>query len=126
MNMWVAIFIGGGLGSVARYGTVIAAARVLGHSFPFGTLIVNVVGSLLMGVVFEVLQQKMQAAPEMRGLLLIGFLGGFTTFSAFSFDVLKLADQGEYMMAAVYAVLSVALSIAAVFSGAYLIRSTWS
>lgn len=126
MNMLLAIFVGGGLGSVARYGTVLAAGRLLGASFPYGTLLVNIAGSLIMGILFEILHSKMQTAPEVKGFLLIGFLGGFTTFSAFSFDVLKMADQGQYALAAIYAGLSLVLSVVAVFCGAYLMRSMWS
>ena len=122
MNMLLAIFIGGGTGAVARHFSVLAAARVFGETFPWGTLFVNVLGSFIIGVLMEGAALKWQIGPDMRALLGTGFLGGFTTFSAFSFDFFKLADTGHMMSAVGYAAASVSLSFVAVFGGIFLIR----
>lgn len=122
MPLVAAIFIGGGLGSVARHYAVLAAARLFGEAFPYGTLFVNVLGSLLIGVVIELGALKWQVSPEMRALIVTGFLGGFTTFSAFSLDVLKLAETGQGITAAAYIAASVFLSLLAVFAATHLLR----
>lgn len=122
MNTLLAVFIGGGAGAVSRHYTVLCAARLFGEAFPVGTLLVNVVGSLLIGFLLEGSALKWNMSLELRALLVTGFLGGFTTFSAFSFDFYKLAGTAHVSAAAVYAVLSVALSLAAVFGGVFLAR----
>lgn len=123
--MVLAVAIGGGVGSVFRYYAVLAATALFGASFPFGTLFVNVAGSLVMGVLTELMALKWQAGPDMRAFLMTGVLGGFTTFSAFSLDVLKMAESGQGTLAAVYVALSVFLSIVAIFAGVFLARGGW-
>jgi fluoride exporter len=118
----LAIFLGGGLGALTRHYSVLGAARLLGDAFPYGTLFVNVLGSFLIGVIIELGALKWQVSPELRALMVTGFLGGFTTFSAFSLDVLKLADTGHATAAAVYAGASVFLSLLAVFAATHLLR----
>jgi fluoride exporter len=114
------VALGGALGAVARFVTVAAAARVFGPGFPWGTLAVNVVGSFLMGILFVWLEARglMRLAP----LLMAGVLGGFTTFSAFSLDVLKLWEAGAAGAAAGYALASVGLSVGALVAGVMLMR----
>ncbi|PKQ70728.1 fluoride efflux transporter CrcB [Raineya orbicola] len=86
--IWV--FLGGGLGCVSRYGVNILASAIFSTRFPFGTLIVNLVGSFLIGVFFAL---HKEAIEKYRLLLVTGFLGGFTTFSAFSYETLALAEK---------------------------------
>lgn len=122
MNVILAIFAGGGLGAVLRHYAVLAAARIFGETFPYGTLFVNVLGSLLIGILIEVMALKWQVSLETRAFLVTGFLGGFTTFSAFSLDVIKLSDAGNFLMAAIYVASSVFLSLLAVFAGTHFLR----
>lgn len=117
MNI-ILVAIGGAIGAVLRY--AISASLV----FPVGTLVVNVVGSFLMGALFVFLTAK--GLDKWAPLLLSGMLGGFTTFSAFSLDVLKLFEAGRLGSAGGYIAASVMLSIVAVFAGVLLIRTIMS
>ncbi|MEN9411348.1 MAG: fluoride efflux transporter CrcB [Pseudomonadota bacterium] len=112
------VALGGAAGSVARFLVVSGAARAF-PGWPWGTLAVNVAGSFAIGVLYIALAQRVQMAP----LLVAGFLGGFTTFSAFSLDTLKLWEGGQAVQAALYVAASVILSLAAVALGAALARS---
>lgn len=122
MNMILAVALGGGLGSVARHYTIAAFSG----GFPYGTLIVNVLGSFIIGALMEIMALKWQVSQEVRAFLVTGFLGGFTTFSAFSFDVLKLVETNQYLQAILYVFLSVALSLTAIFCAVYLIRGVFA
>lgn len=115
---------GGAIGASLRYLTFVGATRVFGHGFPVGTLVVNVLGSFLMGVVFVVIAKK--GGQELALFLMTGVLGGFTTFSAFSLDTFALFERGETGTAALYVLLSVGLSIAALVIGAYAARGVMS
>ncbi len=121
IKMLMLVGLGGGLGAMLRYVTVNQAARLLGAGFPFGTLTVNVVGSFLIGIVAGAILHRLPSEAlsidEWRALLITGFLGGFTTFSAFSLDVMLLWERRELMAAAGYIGGSVILSIAAVVLG---------
>lgn len=117
------VALGGALGAALRHLTGLAALRVLGPNFPFGTLTVNVVGSFLMGIVVELLARRYGASNEMRLFLATGVLGGYTTFSAFSLDAIVLWERGAQGLAAAYVGLSVALSLAALFGGLALARA---
>ncbi|MEL6751280.1 MAG: fluoride efflux transporter CrcB [Pseudomonadota bacterium] len=119
----LAIFLGGGAGAVARHGVNGLAFRAFGSGFPVGTLTVNVVGSLLMGLLIGVLAARSQGDELVRLAVATGFLGGFTTFSAFSLDALTLWQRGESAAAAGYVFASVGLSLAAVVAGFALSRS---
>lgn len=123
MNLLLAIFIGGGTGSLARHYSILAAKGLFGEAFPYGTLFVNVLGSFAIGVILETAAQKSNIPAPAQALLVTGFLGGFTTFSAFSFDFYKLANTGQAMAAAAYVAASVFLSLLAVFGGAALVRA---
>lgn len=120
---YLIVFLGGGIGAALRHGVNIAAARTLGTAFPYGTLTVNVVGSLAMGVLAAYFAFKGDAAQHWRLFFTTGILGGFTTFSAFSLDVALLYERGEAGMAALYVLLSVAVSIAGLFAGFAIVRS---
>lgn len=125
MKVLFAIAAGGALGAVMRHYVVILGGKA--HAFfPYGTLCVNVLGSFLIGFLMEMMAQKWQLPLETRAFLTTGFLGGFTTFSAFSFDVLKLAETGHAPAAAFYAALSVGLSLFAVFSGMWIVRGVFT
>ena len=122
MKVMLAVFFGGGLGAMTRHFTVLAGTRLLGEGFPYGTLLVNVLGSLLIGIIMEGSALKWDLPLETRALLVTGFLGGFTTFSAFSLDFFKLWHTAGASSAVIYAAGSVILSLLAVFAGAYLMR----
>ncbi len=127
MYMFLAVAIGGALGSLARHYTISAAANQWGQNFPYGTLIVNVIGSFVIGAIMETFALKFNPPPqEARAFLVTGILGGFTTFSSFSFDVLKLVDTNHYLPALVYVLLSVGLSLTAVFAAVHLMRGVFS
>lgn len=117
------VAIGGATGSVARYLAGIAMTRWLGPAFPWGTITVNIVGSFMIGLLTELIARKFSAPMEMRLLLVVGVLGGFTTFSSFSLDTMALFERGESLSAVVYVFASVLLSLAAALGGLALGRS---
>lgn len=117
------VAVGGAIGSVLRYYVGQWALRLAGPAFPWGTLTVNVVGCFVIGVFAEMIVRRFDASPEMRLLLITGFLGGFTTFSAFSLDAISLFERGAAVSGAVYIVASVGLSMAAVIAGLALMRA---
>jgi CrcB protein len=123
MILWVAA--GGALGSAARYLVNVAAGRVMGPEFPWGTLTVNIAGSFAMGLLIALMALKMQVSQEVRAFLTTGILGGFTTFSAFSLDFAVLVERREAGLAMLYAAVSVGLSLAAIFAGLKLGRALW-
>lgn len=114
---------GGAIGSVLRYYVGQWSLRLMGPSFPWGTLTVNVVGCFVIGVFSELLMRRFNASVELRLLLVTGFLGGFTTFSAFSLDAITLFERGETLAGGVYIAASIGLSMAAVASGLALMRA---
>ncbi len=113
----LAIAIGGAFGAVGRYLTSNATYAWLGKDFPYGTLMVNVLGSLLMGFLFHVLVERMSAALEWRAALLVGFLGAFTTFSTFSVETLALIEEGRALAALANAGISVIGCVGAAWVG---------
>jgi len=117
------VFLGGGLGAALRHGINLGAARWLGAGFPYGTLIVNVTGSLIMGLIAGYFAFKGDASQNWRLFLTTGILGGYTTFSAFSLDAALLYERGAVSLAAVYVIASVVLSIAGLFAGLAMARS---
>ncbi|MBS4082644.1 MAG: fluoride efflux transporter CrcB [Rhizobiales bacterium] len=119
------VIAGGGIGAGLRHGVNLGAARWLGMEFPWGTLTVNVVGSFLIGVLaaWFAFRGDSYATQSLRLFLTTGILGGFTTFSAFSLDFALLFERGDAMLAAIYVVASVALSLVAIFAGLWLVRS---
>ena len=117
MPMALAIALGGAVGALSRHYMAAAVSRAFGLGFPYGTLTVNVVGCFLMGLLVEALALRFSITPEARGFLAVGLLGGFTTFSAFSLEVALLYERGQLLLAAIYVVASVVLSVAALFGG---------
>jgi len=120
---YVIVFLGGGIGAALRHGVNFGAARWLGAGFPWGTLIVNVTGSLIMGLIAGYFAFKGDVSQNWRLFLTTGILGGYTTFSAFSLDAAVLYERGEVSLAAVYVVASVVLSIAGLFVGMWLAKA---
>jgi CrcB protein len=119
---YLLVFLGGGLGAALRHGTNLAMARLLGTGFPYATLIVNVSGSLVMGLIAGYFAFKGDGSQNWRLFLTTGILGGYTTFSAFSLDVALLWERHELGLAALYVGASVVLSIAGLFAGLFLVR----
>jgi len=120
---YLIVFLGGGLGAALRHGINIASARAFGTGFPYGTLLINVTGSLVMGLAAAYFAFKGDASQHWRLFLTTGILGGYTTFSTFSLDAALLYERGELGPAAIYVLASVALSIAGLFAGFALVRS---
>ena len=115
--LWIGL--GSALGGMARYGCSGLAARYIGAAFPWGTLIVNVAGSLIIGFLatLAVTDGRLLVSPDARAFLMIGVCGGFTTFSAFSIETLDLARDGDWLWAGANVVLSVVLCLLAVWLG---------
>jgi fluoride exporter len=118
----LAVALGGATGALARYGVFVAATHLLGVSFPYGTLIVNVLGSLLLGVLIEGMALAWTIPAPARLFLVVGMFGAFTTFSTFSLDVAVLYERGRELIAAGYVMASVVLSVGGLFVGLHLMR----
>ncbi|MDB4077546.1 fluoride efflux transporter CrcB [Porticoccaceae bacterium] len=119
---WIAVAVGGAFGAVARYGISTWIFDSTSHKFPYATLSVNVLGSFVMGILFVLILEKGLLPPEWRGVLMIGFLGAFTTFSTFSLDALGLWQNGHLFLALVYALGTVVLCLAAITVAVWLTR----
>jgi fluoride exporter len=117
------VFLGGGLGAALRHGINLLSARTLGTAFPYHTLIINVTGSLVMGLIAGYLAFRGDASQHWRLFLMTGILGGYTTFSAFSLDAGLLYERGELGLAALYVLASVVLSIGGLFAGLAIVRN---
>ena len=116
------VFIGGGIGAALRHGFNLAFARLFGTAFPYATLFENVSGSVVMGVLVAWFAFRSGIPHHWQLFLTTGILGGYTTFSTFSLDVAVLYERGEIGLAALYVLLSVALSIGGLFGGLALVR----
>jgi CrcB protein len=119
---YVLVFVGGGFGATLRHVINMTCARSLGTAFPWGTFIINITGSTVMGLIAGYLAFKGEASQPWRLFLMTGILGGYTTFSAFSLDSALLYERGELGLALAYVLGSVVLSIAGLFSGLALVR----
>ena len=122
MNVILAVAAGGALGAVGRHFVNMAAVHLFGTAFPWGTLAVNVAGSFIMGLIIELSALVWSPGLQLRAFLTVGVLGAFTTFSAFSLDVAVLYERGAFLQAAAYVLLSVVLSITALFAALALVR----
>lgn len=114
--IWI-VALGGALGSVGRYLMGPALQRAFGATFPVGTLAINILGSLVLGFVMRLAVEGVNLTPEARAFVAIGFCGGFTTFSTFTYEAMRLLEDGEGWRAALYITASVLLSLAAAFIG---------
>ena len=119
---YLIVFLGAGIGGALRHGVNLASTKLFGLGFPFGTLIVNIVGSFLMGLFASYFAFRTGIPQHMRLFLTTGVLGGFTTFSAFSLDAALLFERHAYWLAAAYMAGSVVASVLALFAGLSLFR----
>jgi fluoride exporter len=123
MLNYVLVFVGGGLGASLRHLINLTCAKCIGTNFPWGTFIINITGSTVMGLIAGYLAFKGEASQPWRLFIMTGILGGYTTFSAFSLDAATLYERGALGLAAAYVLGSVVLSIAGLFIGLALVRS---
>ena len=122
MLRYLIVFIGAGIGGVFRHVVNLIALRVGGPNLPQGTLIVNVVGSIAIGMLAGYFALRVQVSRDMQLFLTTGILGGFTTFSAFALEAALLWERGQFGAFAAFVVASVGLSIFGVFAGLALVR----
>lgn len=122
MNPLLLVAIGGALGSVARYGAASAVNRFAQAPFPWGTLAVNIIGSFLIGLLMVLLMKAGEWRESSRLLLVTGVMGGFTTFSSFSWETWKLVEDGRLVMAMTNILASVVICLVATFAGAMLAK----
>jgi fluoride exporter len=119
---YLLVFVGGGLGASLRHTINVACARCIGTAFPWGTFIINITGSTVMGLIAGYLAFRGEASQPWRLFLMTGILGGYTTFSAFSLDAALLYERGALGLAAAYVLGSVVLSIGGLFASLALVR----
>ncbi len=119
--LWVGL--GGGVGAIVRYGLGLWIVGRLGPAFPFHTLLINVTGSFLIGILLTLLTERFLVDPAWRLLLVVGFLGGYTTFSSYTFEALALLEAGERLGAVLYVVASNGLGLAAALLGIVIARA---
>jgi len=117
MTQLLAIAVAGAIGALMRFWVSSGVYGIFGRDFPYGTLAVNLVGSLVMGISFALLVERLGSAPEWRAFLMIGFLGAFTTFSTFSLETVQLLEGGEVGRALLNVVVSVVLCLGAAWLG---------
>jgi CrcB protein len=117
MSIYIAIAFGGSLGAVCRYWVSTSTTRWLGDGFPYGTLTVNIIGSIVIGFLTILLADRLNVSEEVRLGLIVGFLGAFTTFSTFALDTVYLIDNGAILKTVLYGLVSVILSVLGVWAG---------
>jgi CrcB protein len=122
MNQWLAIGVGGAVGSMLRFALINGTHLFAPKTFPYGTLVVNVLGSLAIGVLYILFEDRFIDNDVWRAALIVGVLGGFTTFSAFSMDTFNLMESGHNLAAVLYGTLSVGLCLVATWIGVVLAR----
>jgi fluoride exporter len=122
MKTLLLVALGGALGASCRYGVGVAATHLGSGHFPWGTFSVNIIGSFILGVLVAMMTFSWSPSPELRAFVVVGVLGGFTTFSAFSLDVVLLIERGRLTLAALYLIGTVAISVAGLFAGLRLTR----
>jgi len=123
MNPYLLVAAGGALGSVARYGAGVLVGKAWDATFPLATLLINIAGSLAMGLFIGYLARTTPNwQADARLFVAVGILGGFTTFSSFSLDTIAMLERGEVVQAGLYVVASVAVGIAALYGGLVLLR----
>jgi fluoride exporter len=116
------VLVGGGVGAVARYALGTAISTRFGGRFPMGTMVINVTGSFLIGLLMVLITERLQPHPNWRLLLVVGFLGGYTTFSSFEFETYQAIRDGGHWIAAAYVMGSVLLGYVGVWIGAAIAR----
>ncbi len=123
MAYYLAVAIGGAIGAVSRYWMMSMVVSLSTMRFPLGTFLVNVLGSLLIGILFVVLTERSALSAEWRALLVVGYVGAFTTFSTFSLDALQLLQEGYVLQAVSYIVASVVVCMLATWLGIVAMRA---
>jgi fluoride exporter len=118
----LAVALGGAMGSIARYLVGVGSMKLFGFNFPWGTLIINIVGSMLIGTFAGLFALKWDVPQAVRVFLTVGICGGFTTFSTFSLDAYYLIERGQLIASAAYIVSSVILSIGGLIAALHLVR----
>jgi CrcB protein len=126
MHHWIFIALGGALGALARYASSNAINMLWQGSFPLATMLVNVAGSFAMGIMYIVIVDYQHLSPEWRSIMMVGFLGAFTTFSTFSLETVTLIQRGELMTAMLYTLLSVVLCVLAAAIAIYVSKALFS
>ena len=122
MKILLSIAAGGAIGAVGRYIMMARTGNFLHGDFPYSTITVNVLGSLLLGTLVGLFALVWSPSAEMRAFLVVGILGSFTTFSTFSLDVIVLFERGDYLSAMFYIIASVVLSVGAFFGAMFIFR----
>lgn len=122
MNNLILVFLGGGLGSVTRYGAGVALGRFTQFRLPWSTLTANLVASFVLGLVAALVLLKPGQYEQQRLLIGVGFCGGLSTFSTFTLEVFDFVKSGDYLMAGMYAVLSVAVCLLAFAAAQFLLK----
>ena len=126
MKIILMVAIGGAIGAVARQQSNQLILRIFGGEFPIGTIFVNILGSFIVGLLFELFATKITLSDEWRSLIFTGVLASFTTFSSFALDVALLSERNEYYYALCYIGMSVVLSIGALFVGLWVMRGLFT
>jgi CrcB protein len=119
---YLIVFLGGGVGAAIRHAVNLAGLRAFGPDFPYATLFINITGSIIMGLAAGYFAFKSGGTQHWRLFLTTGVLGGYTTFSTFSLDAALLYERDQFMLAAVYVLASVIVSIAGLFAGLAVVR----
>ena len=116
MKLLLSIFIGGGLGSLARYGLSKLPGTAT-SGFPYGTLAANLLACVVLGLVWGLVDRKLNIDPNLKAMIMVGFCGGFSTFSTFSYETLKMIQEGRSVVAVVYVGISVMICLGALLAG---------
>ena len=122
MIMVLSIAAGGAIGAVLRHFINVGAVSFFGHGFPWGTMIVNILGSFIMGALIAFFSHVWQPSQEVRAFLTVGLLGAMTTFSTFSLDTVILFERGDYIAMMAYSGFSIFFSVTALFAGLLIVR----
>jgi CrcB protein len=126
ISQLLAVMMGGALGAAGRYFVMMGVGHWFGHGFPYGTMVVNVVGSFVLGAFIEASALAWSPSPEVRALIVVGVLGAFTTFSTLSLDVYVLWTRGDITSALAYIGLSLVLGIGGLIAGLWCVRMVLS